>query len=501
MAEKRIGGDLLENLGEKRSDIRLEIPEAAAFILNKLEEDGQEAFVVGGCVRDAMLGRKPKDWDITTSARPEQVKGLFRRTIDTGIQHGTVTVMIGSEGYEVTTYRMDGEYEDHRHPKEVIFTPDLVEDLKRRDFTINAMAYNETSGLIDEFDGLGDLERRCIRCVGSPRERFEEDALRMLRGIRFAGQLQFHIEEKTKEAIGEIAPTLVNVSAERIRTELTKLLCSKGSDRLMLAEETGLMKYFLPEFSVMLKTEQNNPHHCFDVGHHSLAAVSHIQELYEEHKDAFSYTGWTEEKILTILVYGALLHDVAKPDCRTVDEEGIHHFHGHPEAGAKKAKQILRRLKFDNDTISMVGRMILYHDRRYEQCYDKRAYCAKGKRGMRRLMNQIGEDAMPFLFLLQKADLLAQSDYTREEKLAKLSAAVKAWKDVLAFNEAVKVSDLSIGGRDLIRNGIAPGPGLGEILHYLLEQVLEDPALNEPGKLLSMALKYNQNKKGKNEDE
>jgi len=223
MAEKRIGGDLLENLGEKRSDIRLEIPEAAAFILNKLEEDGQEAFVVGGCVRDAMLGRKPKDWDITTSARPEQVKGLFRRTIDTGIQHGTVTVMIGSEGYEVTTYRMDGEYEDHRHPKEVIFTPDLVEDLKRRDFTINAMAYNETSGLIDEFDGLGDLERRCIRCVGSPRERFEEDALRMLRGIRFAGQLQFHIEEKTKEAIGEIAPTLVNVSADPDRTDQTAL--------------------------------------------------------------------------------------------------------------------------------------------------------------------------------------------------------------------------------------------------------------------------------------
>ena len=199
----------------------MKIPENASFIIQTLEKSGFEAYVVGGCVRDMVLGREPEDWDITTSATPQQVKALFRRTIDTGIQHGTVTVMVGSEGYEVTTYRMDGEYEDHRHPKEVVFTPNLIEDLKRRDFTINALAFNPRTGLVDEFDGLGDLERHCIRCVGVAKERFEEDALRMLRGIRFAGQLQFELEEKTLQAIEEKAPTLTNVSAVRIRTELT----------------------------------------------------------------------------------------------------------------------------------------------------------------------------------------------------------------------------------------------------------------------------------------
>lgn len=201
-----------------------------------------------------LLGRVPDDWDITTSANPIQVKALFRRTIDTGIQHGTVTVMIGDDGYEVTTYRMDGEYEDHRHPKEVLFTPNLNEDLKRRDFTINAMAYNPRVGIVDLYGGREDLEKKVIRCVGEANERFDEDALRMLRGIRFAGQLQFELEEKTFLAIKEKAPTLVNVSAERIRTELTKLIVSKGSDKLLLAVETGLSAYFLPELEKMLAT-------------------------------------------------------------------------------------------------------------------------------------------------------------------------------------------------------------------------------------------------------
>lgn len=460
----------------------MKIPENAASILQTLQDNGYEAYVVGGCVRDMILGREPGDWDITTSAKPLQVKALFRRTIDTGIQHGTVTVMMGNEGYEVTTYRMDGEYEDHRHPKEVVFTPDLIEDLKRRDFTINAMAYNPQTGLIDAFDGMGDLERRCIRCVGEPEERFDEDALRMLRGIRFAGQLDFEVEERTLCAIAAKAPTLVHVSAERIRTELTKLLISGGSDRLLLTVQTGLSRYFLPELDAMLQTPQNNPHHCYDVGRHSLEALRQIHTLWQQ--------AGLGKKEQVMLAYAALLHDVAKPDCKTVDDEGIDHFHSHPEEGARKARGILRRLKFDNDTVSMVTKLIRYHDRRHENCLVNGVYSQKGKRAMRRLMNQAGRDTMPLLFLLQRADLLAQSDYMKEEKLAKLRAGERCYREIVQNREAVTVSDLAIGGRDLIGLGMEPGPELGGMLHRLLELVMDDPEKNTKQKLCNQVKQW-----------
>lgn len=464
----------------------LKIPENVKRIIETLENHGHEAYAVGGCVRDILLGREPDDWDITTSAKPNQVKALFRRTIDTGIQHGTVTVMMDEEGYEVTTYRMDGEYEDHRHPKEVLFTPNLVEDLRRRDFTINAMAYNPKTGIVDEFDGVGDLERHRIRCVGEPVERFDEDALRMLRGIRFAGQLQFDLEEKTYSAIADRAPTLVNVSAERIRTELTKLLLAAGSDRLLLAADTGLSRYFLPELDRMLATSQNNPHHCYDVGRHSLEAIRQINLLWEG-----SGLGKKEH---IMLVYAALLHDVAKPDCKTTDEEGVDHFYRHPELGAERAREILRRLKFDNDTVAVVTTLIRYHDRRHENCLINHMYSEKGKRPMRRLMNQAGKDVMPLLFLLQRADLLAQSDYKQEEKLAKLDAAERCYKEICQAGEAVQIKDLAVGGRDLIEMGFKPGPALGTMLRQLLEHVLEHPEANEKDTLLSLAAEWNQEK-------
>lgn len=457
----------------------VKIPDNVKWILQTLQNSGHEAFVVGGCVRDMILGRKPGDWDITTSAKPAQVKALFRRTIDTGIQHGTVTVMIRNEGYEVTTYRMDGAYEDHRHPKEILFTPDLYEDLKRRDFTINAMAYNPLSGMIDRFDGMGDMERHLIRCVGEPMERFGEDALRMLRGIRFAGQLQFDIEAETLQAIADRAPTLVHVSAERIRTELTKLLVSDGSNRLLLAAETGLSRYFLPELDTMLETPQHNPHHCYDVGHHSLEVVRHVNCFWKK-----SGLG---EKEHVMLVYAALLHDVAKPDCRSTDASGVDHFYAHPEKGAEKARHILRRLKFDNDTVSMVTTLIRYHDRRHENCLIDGTYSQSGKRGMRRLMNQAGAEAMPLLFLLQRADLMAQSDYTREEKLKKLDAAERAYCEIGQAGEAVSIKELAVGGKDLLELGMKPGPALGGILQRMLERVLEDPEMNTRTCLLSLA--------------
>lgn len=461
----------------------MKIPENAAYIIRTLEEHGHEAYVVGGCVRDMVLGREPEDWDITTSAQPLQVKALFRRTIDTGIRHGTVTVMLGKEGYEVTTYRKDGEYEDHRHPKEVLFTPDLIEDLQRRDFTINAMAYNPRTGLIDEYDGMGDLERHCIRCVGEPGERFEEDALRMLRGIRFAGQLQFEVEEATLQAIARKAPTLVNVSAERIRTELTKLLVSVGSDRLMLAAETGLSRYFLPELDSMLATGQNNPHHCYDVGHHSLKAVQGVNRIWQDRE------GYPEKEHV-MLVYAALLHDVAKPDCKTTDGDGIDHFYGHPELGEAKAKEILRRLKFDNETLATVSCLIRYHDRRHENCLMNGVYSDKGKKTMRRLMNEAGEKVMPLLFDLQLADLQAQSTYKQEDKMAKLAAGKRCYEEIVAAGDAVTIKDLAIGGSDLIAWGMQPGPHLGEVLKKLLEVVLEKPQDNTEQKLKKIALSW-----------
>lgn len=462
----------------------MRIPENAAFILRTLEEHGYEAYVVGGCVRDMVLDREPGDWDITTSAQPLQVKALFRRTIDTGIQHGTVTVMLGNEGYEVTTYRMDGEYEDHRHPKEVLFTPNLIEDLKRRDFTINAMAYNPKTGIVDAFDGMRDLKRRCIRCVGVPEERFEEDALRMLRGIRFAGQLQFDVEEATLRAIAKKAPTLINVSAERIRTELTKLLVSDGSDRLLLAVETGLSKYFLPEVDAMLATEQNNPHHCYDVGHHTLKTIQGVNRAWKERQEEGS------EKEHIMLAYAALLHDVAKPDCKSTDENGIDHFYRHPERGEKKAKEILKRLKFDNETVAMVSCLIRYHDRRHEDCFMDGAYSDKGKKAMRHLMKEAGKQAMPLLFLLQQADLQAQSTYKQEEKLAKLAAGKRCYEEIVAAGDAVTIKDLAIHGGDLMALGMQPGPQLGEILKRLLEEVLEHPQNNTKQRLEELARRW-----------
>lgn len=459
--------------------MKIKIPENVKRIIETLENHGHEAYAVGGCVRDILLEREPDDWDITTSAKPDQVKALFRRTIDTGIQHGTVTVMLGEEGYEVTTFRMDGDYEDHRHPKEVLFTPNLVEDLKRRDFTINAMAYNPKTGIVDKFDGVGDLERCRICCVGEPMERFDEDALRMLRGIRFAGQLQFALEEKTFSAIADRASTLVNVSAERIRTELTKLLLSAGSDRLLLAVKTGLSRYFLPELDDMLGTPQHNPHHCYDVGRHSLEVVRQINLLWA--------CSGLSAKEHAMLVYAALLHDVAKPDCRTTDESGVDHFYKHPELGAQKAREVLRRLKFDNDTVAVVTTLIRFHDRRHENCLIEHNYSEKGKRPMRRLMNQAGKDVMPLLFLLQRADLLAQSSYKQEEKLAKLDAAERCYQEICQAGDAVQVKDLAVGGRDLIAMGLKPGPALGAMLHRLLDHVLEEPRDNEKEKLLSLA--------------
>lgn len=451
----------------------IEIPEKVEYILNTLLENGYEAYAVGGCVRDVLLGREPGDWDITTSAKPEQVKQLFRRTIDTGIQHGTVTVMLEKEGFEVTTYRIDGEYEDSRHPKSVEFTTNLVEDLKRRDFTINAMAYNHVTGIVDEFGGMEDLERKRIVCVGNPEERFTEDALRMLRAVRFSGQLGFEIEENTKNAIKLLAPTIQNISAERIRVELDKLFCAKYPDRFLIAYETGITDYVMPEFNEMMKTGQNNPHHKETVGMHCIHALVHFHnesvtgEEYQKHE--------FPHKLYAAMCWTVLLHDVGKTRVKTVDEEGIDHFYGHDEEGSKMVRTILKRLKFDNYTIDTVQHLTRWHDYRFE---------LKAK-SIRKALNKIGSELIYPLLFVQKADLLSQSEYKQEEKLARLDSAGSMIDEVFERKQAFTLKDLAVNGSDLIQAGVQPGKEIGAVLSSLLELVLEDPECNNKEFLLN----------------
>lgn len=440
--------------------MRIVLPDKVKFLIEKLNQYGYEAYAVGGCVRDSLLMQKPKDWDITTSALPAQIKKVFPHTVDTGIAHGTVTVLLGREGFEVTTYRIDGEYEDARHPKDVFFTSNLYEDLKRRDFTINAMAYNDSGGLVDAFDGIGDLRKGVIRCVGDAEERFSEDALRMLRAVRFAAQLGFGIDKRTAEAIKKRSRTIQLVSAERICAELVKLLISNHPEQLLKAYETGLTSVFLPEFDDMMQTKQNHPHHCLTVGMHTVETIRHVPP----------------QKTLRL---AALFHDIAKPKCRTTDENGIHHFRGHPLKGEEMTGQIMRRLKFDNDTIRHVCKLVRYHD-------DNPPLSAGS---IRRALNRAGQDAYPALFALKRADILSQSTLERESKLAYVDEYEKIYHDIIQKKECFTVQDLAVNGSDLIAAGMRQGKEIGETLGKLLELVLEDPAQNTKENLLEHVIK------------
>lgn len=429
--------------------MKINMPKDVKFIIERLQSAGYEAYAVGGCVRDTILGREPNDWDITTSAKPQEIKALFRPTIDTGIQHGTVTVLRNHVGYEVTTYRIDGVYEDSRHPKEVTFTANLKEDLLRRDFTINAMAYNDTDGLVDEYNGLQDIKDGVIRCVGVAKERFTEDALRMMRAVRFSAQLGYSIDEDTKEAIKELYPNLKNISAERINTELTKLLVSDHPDYIRIAYELGITSVMLPELDVCMPFDQHNKHHCYTVGEHIIHTLTNIES----------------DKVLR---YTMLFHDLAKPACQTEDENGIYHFHGHNKVSAEMAHEIMKRLRFDNDTMFKVEKLVCNHDR--EVMLTKVA--------VRRAMNDIGAELFPMLLLVKEADVAAQSDYKREEKLYKIKQLWSLYDEIIAANECVTLKDLNITGKDIIALGVQPGPEIGRILQLLLEKVLDDPSMN-----------------------
>ncbi len=444
--------------------IDIEVPSKVEKVLCTLHENGFEAYIVGGCVRDSILGRTPGDWDITTSASPQQVKQLFPRTVDTGIRHGTVAVLDGNERFEVTTFRIDGIYEDKRHPREVTFTSNLLEDLRRRDFTINAMAYSRERGLIDRFGGMNDLQQRVIRCVGSPAERFGEDALRMLRAVRIAAQLDFTLTDDVREAICAQAGTLSQVSEERIQTELVKLLVSGHPRSFRLAYECGLTAVFMPEFDRIMVQRQNNPHHAYTTGEHTLIAMENI----------------APERILRLTM---LFHDIGKPEVFETDAEGIDHFHGHAAVSADLARQIMKRLKFDNDTIRTVCSLVRNHSR----------YPQLTAEDVRKSVFEIGGPEM-FEFFLQvkKADVKAQHPDVTAKKLQYVREVERIWEDVKLHGDCLSLRELAVSGDDLIADGWKPGPEIGRVLHRLLMEVLESPQLNTKEELLSRSRKFRQ---------
>ena len=436
-------------------DIEIRIPPGAARILRVLEDHGYEAFVVGGCVRDSLLGRNPNDWDITTSALPLQVKALFRRTIDTGLKHGTVTVLMDGEPFEVTTYRVDGEYLDGRHPSEVTFTASLQEDLQRRDFTINAMAYSEKKGLQDLFGGLPDLEKGLIRAVGDPAKRFGEDALRIMRAVRFAAQLGYEVEEDTVQAMKELAPTLSKISAERIAAELEKLLVSPHPEKLKMAYECGITAVILPEFDRCMETAQNNPHHKYSVGEHTIVSIGNARPD-------------------RILRYAMLMHDFGKPSCKTTDDQGIDHFYGHQEVSAQMANDILRRLKTDNETRRSVAKLVRYHD----------LTCGLTGKSIRKAINLLGEDLFPLYLEVKDADTRAQSDFRFQEKMDYLEEVRLLYRKILEEGDCLSLKDLAVNGKDLIAAGMKPGREIGEVLGAMYRDVIDDPEHNNKDYLM-----------------
>lgn len=436
---------------------KIYMPKDVEYIINTLTNNSFEAFVVGGCVRDSLLERNLNDWDITTNASPESVKSIFEdlgcKVIPTGIKHGTVTILIHKEQYEITTYRLEGEYEDFRRPKEVIFTKSLKEDLKRRDFTINAMAYNEKDGLVDYFSGKKDLEHKIIRTVGDAKERFNEDALRLMRAVRFSAQLGFTIEEKTKTAIEELSGNLQKISVERIREEFNKIILSNNLLKIEELYNLKILKVIMPEFDSSLFTAQNNPHHIYDVFHHTINTMEHIEAQLH-------------------LRLTMLFHDIGKPKVKTTDENGIDHFYKHQLISANMAYEILKRFKYDNKTIEKVVILVKEHDNRISS-----------KKSIRRLLNKIGEENFKDLIKVWEADMRGQNPKFLDEKILWLDTVRKDFNEILESKECFSIRDLDISGEEIIELGVKQGKEVGEFLNHLLDKVLEEPCLNEKHKL------------------
>ena len=439
----------------------IQIPEHALTVVERLERYGYEAYVVGGCVRDSLLGRSPKDWDVCTNALPEEVLRVFKRfhVIKTGLQHGTVTVMVSHQPVEVTTFRIDGNYTDNRHPDSVNFVSRVEEDLARRDFTINAMAYNPTRGLVDAFGGQEDLRAGIIRCVGEPDARFNEDGLRILRALRFAARYNFGIETETAYSIHRNRHLLENVSVERIYVELKGILVGEGVLGMMLAFP-DVFAIIIPELEPTIGFDQRNPHHCYDVWTHTAHAVQNAPA----------------DEVLRLAL---LLHDIAKPASFSLGEDSKGHFYNHGEKGAEMARSILLHLKSDTATLQNVVTLVREHD----------SMLPTTAPGMRRLIGRLGIETLQQLLAVKQADMDAQSTHERARKQATLRNARLLLEDVLDEPPAFTVSDLALSGRDLIAMGVKPGPAMGDILKTLLAEVQDEHLDNTREALTARARK------------
>lgn len=443
---------------------KIDIPDGAKYILEILLGAGYEAYIVGGCVRDSLLDKKPNDWDICTSARPEEVCEVMTRChiriIETGLQHGTVTAQFGKGSYEITTFRVDGEYSDNRRPDRVEFVGNVNEDLARRDFTINAMAYGDWIGLIDPFGGYGDLDDKLIRCVGNPDDRFQEDGLRILRALRFAATYGFKIEEKTADAIHRNKDLLKNISAERIQSELCKTLCGEGVLDILL-EYKDVMAVIIPELGPCIGFNQNNPYHIFDVYDHIAHAVA-------------NYKG-SDISIKMAL----LLHDICKPECYTEDRNGGH-FYGHSVPSMRIAKDVMDRLKFDNKTKQEVVDLVLYHD----------ADIYPGRRSVKRWMNKIGPEMLDRLLDVKIADIRAHSRINQSERIGICIEISDIAGEIEGEQQCFQIKDLAVTGYDILGLGVEPGPKVGEVLNHLLNKVIEEELENDHDVLIEEAKRY-----------
>ncbi|NMP37090.1 MAG: HD domain-containing protein [Clostridiales bacterium] len=440
------------------------VPERVLKIIKRLSGSGFEAYAVGGCVRDSLMGKTPNDWDITTSALPQQIKAALPeyKSIDVGIQHGTVCIISEGEKVEVTSFRTDGKYTDNRHPESVSFTSSLHEDLSRRDFTINAMAYNDKDGIVDIFGGAADIRKHIIRCVGEPERRFNEDALRILRGMRFASVLGFEIEEDTAKAIHSNKSLLENISAERINAELDKLLCGGAAKRILL-EYSDVFQVFIPEITECIGFHQYGKKHAYDVWEHICHTVGEVEG----------------DRILRLTM---LLHDLGKPETHALNEAGESTFENHAAVGSRIAHEILHRLKYDKRTIMSVSRLIKYHDFKIPE----------SKPEAKRLLMKVSPEEYLQLLEIKRADRAALSESFRDVS-EKLVVARALLTQILENGECFTLDALAVNGNDLKRAGIEPAQR-AEYLNILLGMVADGEVDNSPAALGSAIARLKDNK-------
>ena len=437
----------------------INLPKEVFVLLEQLNNAGHSAYVVGGCVRDCLLGLEPGDWDICTSALPEQIKECFLgyRIIETGLKHGTLTVRLNHQSYEITTFRTDGNYIDCRHPEQVTFVSDIKEDLARRDFTVNAMAYHPKEGLIDVFGGQKDLRKKKLRCVGNSEIRFTEDALRIMRGLRFAATYGFSIAPETKKAMFQTKEFLLKIAPERIIVELKKLLLGEYAEHILL-DYRDIFGQIIPELSPMFDFHQKSPHHLYDVWTHTVKSVTA-----------------SEKEILVRLA--VLFHDIGKPKTFFQDENGVGHFYSHASMGAEITNNILKQMRFDGNTVDVVTELVKYHDAQIEPT----------EKSVKRWLNKIGKEQFKRLLFVKEAD--AKSTIHSDEKLKKIQEINMVFLKVLEADACFSLKDLAISGNDLIALGISKGKLIGEILKKLLNLVIDGEISNEKECLLFHAEK------------